>query len=66
MRLIKVFAYSLLGFVLYELYLGLTEGTQAGAPQAPARSSGRPRKRVDVQGSDGGQIKRSVGRGVVH
>ena len=67
MRLIKLFAYSLLGYVLYELYLGMTEGAQASAaPQRARKSSGRQRRSVNVQNADGAQSSQTVGRGVVH
>jgi hypothetical protein len=50
MRLVKLLAYSLLGYVLYELFLGLTEGAQPHASIVP-RSS---------------RAKRPVGRPAAH
>ena len=50
MRLVKLLAYSLLGYVLYELFLGLTEGAQEHAAISP-RSA---------------RAKRPVGRPVAH
>jgi hypothetical protein len=67
MRLLKLLAYSLLGYVLYELYLGMTEGAESrlrASPQGRART-GQGRK-VGVQDAGGGQSTRNVGRGVVH
>lgn len=58
MRLVKLLAYSLLGYVLYELYLGMTEGTASGSSRSP--------KSVSVEDAGGARTKRSVGRGVVH
>jgi len=68
MRLLKLLAYSLLGYVLYELYLGMTEGTEARLSQSSqGRSGGSSQGRtVDVQDSGGEKTKRNVGRGVVH
>jgi hypothetical protein len=67
MRLLKLLAYSLLGYVLYELYLGMTEGVESHLPaSAQARTrTGRGRK-VGVEDAGGGQTTRNVGRGVVH
>jgi hypothetical protein len=66
MRLVKLLAYSLLGYVLYELYLGMTEGAAAApaSSRAPSRA-GAKAKTVTVEDSGGGRSTRSVGRGAV-
>jgi len=66
MRLIKLLAYSLLGYVLYELYLGMTDGAAAGSSQSRAQHSGRKRRNLNAQEAGGAQSNRAVGRGVVH
>ena len=79
MRLVKLLAYSLLGYVLYELYLGMTEGVRAAVPAAkpPAASnekgrgrrskaSAGSRKSAASEDSDGTGSNQTVGRGVVH
>ena len=80
-RLIKLSAYLLLGYTLYELILGVLEGSGGVHPQAstepPAPRS--PRRRVpspqpatltgsataEVGGNDGSHRRTRVGRGVV-
>jgi hypothetical protein len=68
MSLIKVIAYTLLGYVIYELYLGVTEGVEANNAKAAgprsAKSNPRGRRTVSVAGQSGATSKRSVGRGV--
>jgi hypothetical protein len=46
LRLIKLMAYSLLGYVLYELYLGMTEGAEAHSRASDGARA--PRKSVNV------------------
>jgi hypothetical protein len=76
MRLIKLLAYSLLGFVLYELYLGMTEGCGSASSEASRggrlKSSDQPvaaghaGRKVAVEEANGAHRTRSVRRGVVH
>ena len=74
MSIIKLAAYALLGYVLYELYLGISQGVEAkkaeaiAAPAAsakPSRGNLRGSKSVSVAGQSGASSKRSVGRGVI-
>jgi hypothetical protein len=73
MRLIKLLAYSLLGYVIYELYLGMTEGCESRSV-ASSQSGGVGRsegvkpagRKVGVEEANGARRTRSVGRGVVH
>jgi hypothetical protein len=76
MRLLKLLAYSLLGFVLYELYLGMTEGVGADSP-LPSQSSNKGKgrglspagagsgKMRPVEDANGAHGSRAVGPGVV-
>jgi hypothetical protein len=72
MRLVKLFAYSLLGYVLYELYLGMTEGAAQMAsgsndsPSAPPQRTAGKGATVAVEDANGAATRRKVGRGVVH
>lgn len=59
MRLIKLLAYSLLGYVLYELYLGITEGAEAGRSlqgrgSGGGQGRGQERTRRDAGATTGG------------
>lgn len=75
MRLIKLFAYSLLGYVLYELYLGMTEGIDSDSPVSfgsarPAGAKGGARrggagKNAVAEDANGARSSHAVGRGVV-
>ncbi|MBV8780467.1 MAG: hypothetical protein JO353_03640 [Phycisphaerae bacterium] len=66
MAIVKLLAYSLLGYVLYELYLGLSEGAPALASHQPrGRGGARSQRTVNVEGPGGSASKRAVGRGVV-
>jgi hypothetical protein len=47
MRLIKLAAYALFGYVLYEFFVGLAHEPQAGAPLAP-QSSRRVRSKLQA------------------
>lgn len=47
MRLFKLAAYALFGYVLYEFCVGLAQEPQSGAPIAP-RSSRRVRTKVQA------------------
>jgi hypothetical protein len=63
MRLIKLLAYSLLGYVLYELYLGMTEGAQAqssGSPPAQTRGNRSDSKRRTAGATTGAPQARNV------
>ncbi|HET6248132.1 MAG TPA: hypothetical protein VFE47_10585 [Tepidisphaeraceae bacterium] len=72
-RLIRMAAYALLGYALYEFFVGLTDsGSQGGAP-SKSYSSGRALTGSSGQGmsaettsGDGGRASHTVGRGVVH
>jgi len=77
LRLIKLLAYSLLGYVLYELYLGMTEGIQTPArssaqalgterKDAGATTGGSAGRTVQVEEPNGAQAMHKVGRGVIH
>ena len=78
MTVLKLLAYSLFGYVLYELYLGITEGVEAkakelqsasepagDAPKSAGPKSARGSRSVSVQGVGGSRTKRTVGRGVI-
>jgi hypothetical protein len=75
MRLLKLLAYSLLGYVLYELYLGMTEGVSSDSalpsqpstkPKGRRLSSARDRsgKMTSVEDANGAHGTRAAGRGV--
>jgi hypothetical protein len=65
MRLVKLLAYSLLGYVLYELYLGMTEG--ADSSRSERSNAGRHNEGMSVPVQDGGgRSNRTAGRGVAH
>lgn len=80
MRLIKLLVYSLVGYVLYELYLGMTEqqesgdssrsttsrrkGSMAGGASQRITGPGRGTS-VSTQETGGGTRRQTVGRGVV-
>jgi hypothetical protein len=70
MGLIKLLAYSLLGYVLYELFLGLSEGPQlavqrsGGKDSKPIGPAGDART-IDVSDPNGAHTRRTVGRGVI-
>jgi hypothetical protein len=79
MRLLKLLAYSLFGYVVYELYLGMTEGAEMRSSQSTAQRLGHGRqdagattggstgsRSVKVQDPNGARATRSVGSGVVH
>ena len=70
-RLIKLAAYGLLGYVIYEMVMGMND---AVAEQPNRRSSGENRssapantgrRKVSVQDSGGAERTERVGRGVV-
>ena len=71
MSIIKLAAYTLLGYVLYELYLGISYGVEAKKAVAVESSAPKPRgnprgsQSVSVAGQSGARSKRSVGRGVI-
>jgi hypothetical protein len=76
MRLLKLLAYSLLGYVLYELYLGMTEGVGSdsalpsrsfnkGKDRGMSSASAGSRKMTSVEDANGAHGTRAVGRGVV-
>jgi hypothetical protein len=54
MRLIKLFAYCLLGYVLYELYQGLREGSESGMQGQGGQGQGGRMRRGQMQGMSGG------------
>jgi len=64
MRLIKLLAYCLLGFVVYELYQGLKEGAEGGqGGQGEGQRGGMRRgQRQGMQGggSGGGDLNRAL------
>jgi hypothetical protein len=77
MGLIKAAAYALLGFVLYELFVGLSQGTQMQQGSA-SNSSSSPRKRrveralnedkgrtAQTHEAGGAASRKTVGRGAV-
>jgi hypothetical protein len=67
MQIIRLVAYALLGYVLYELYLGVTEGSGIASQPAPsARRGGVRGRKVKVEDQGGATHTQSVGRGVVH
>jgi hypothetical protein len=73
MSLIKLAAYTLLGYVIYELYVGITQGVEAKKAAASGEQASAPKHRsnprggrtVTVAGQSGASTKRSVGRGVI-
>ena len=79
MRLLKLLAYALLGYVLYELYLGMAEsdhgnGNGGGEQREAGRGQGqrsragargrRAGTRVQVEDTEGASRSETVGRGV--
>ncbi len=71
-RILKLAVYALIGYALYEFYLGLGEvrakQPQSQAPSTPGESP-RPNRqggrRVAVRDNSGVERTQSVGRGVV-
>jgi hypothetical protein len=80
MRLLKLIAYSLLGYVLYELFLGMTEGSESDSSGCCGESFGGSTRRdagattggsgecrnVNTEDAGSGQASRAGGRGTVH
>ena len=78
-RLIKLAMYALVGYVLYELYQGMTQQTDSfssSGGRKSARSFGGDLRSGALTGlaggktdittdADGGQMRHTVGRGVV-
>jgi hypothetical protein len=80
MRLLKLIAYSLLGYVVYELFVGITEGAESRSSDsteqwsrgvtrrdAGATTGGSGERRsTNVEDAGGGQATRTAGHGVIH
>ena len=79
-RLIKLAAYGLLGYVIYEMVMGMNDavaeqssggGQSSGRQQGGQNRSGgagggiQGRRKVTVQDSNGAETSARVGRGVV-
>jgi hypothetical protein len=80
-RLMKLLAYALFGYALYEFFRGLSDtgaggGQQSGGQRAGGAMRGAERGEGQISGpgegrpeatleSDGGSVRRRVGRGVV-
>jgi len=76
MRLIRLLGYALLGYVAYEMYVGMSEKTgsavrqdapasRGGRASAPKRMSTGGSKAVAVEGANGERTTKRVGRGVI-
>ena len=77
-RLLKLMAFALFGYALYEFFRGMSDtaggggqgasagralrGADRGEGQLTGRGEGRPEATLE---SDGGSVRRRVGRGVV-
>jgi hypothetical protein len=72
MRLVKLIAYALLGYVIYELYLGMSEGAAGSSRSKKLRQnesgkSGGPQgTNIPVEDANGARGKRRAVRGIVH
>jgi hypothetical protein len=72
MRLVKLIAYALLGYVIYELYLGVSEGAAGSSRSNKLRqnesgTSGAPqRTNVPAEDANGARGKRRPARGIAH
>ena len=69
-RLIKLVGYMMLGYFLYEFFVGLTQESSLARSRGGNQSRGgtsRPGgQSVETQESDGGATRHVVGRGVVN
>ena len=71
MGLIRLLAYAMLGYVLYELFLGISEEGGGGQPQrggegSQSRMSGGGKgMRVEATDAGGASVPHTVGRGVI-